>query len=234
MSKAIKICGITNLVDAQAATAAGADYLGLIFVETSPRKIDYKTAQAIAQALRGKVKLVGVFKDSSNAEIAKTFTEVGLDLVQYHGCESPDQIVSLSLPAIKAITIDEQFNWEKVRSYEGSVELILLDRPKQDSSPEWLDRALAVSRAAPEGIPPFFFAGGLTPDNVHDVVKGLAGTTTSTASIYESPGAGGIKRSSFYGVDVASGVEREPGIKDPIKLERFCKVVVRFRNDAHL
>lgn len=233
MSKAIKVCGITNLTDAHAAMAAGADYLGLIFVEASPRKVDYNTARAIAQALRGKIKLVGVFKDSSSAEIAGTFTEVGLDLVQYHGCESPEQIVSLSLPAIKAITIDEHFKWATVQSYKNSVEFILLDRPKQDSSPDWFDRALAIAKAAPNDIPPYFFAGGLTPDNVQNVIRSLT-TTTSTTSDYVSPGTVGIKRSPFYGVDVASGIEREPGIKDPVKLERFCKGVVRFRNDALL
>ncbi len=225
MSKAIKICGITNLVDAQAATAAGATYLGLIFVESSPRKVDHKTAQAIAQALRGKAKLVGVFKDSSSAEIAKTFTEVGLDLVQYHGCESPEQIVRLSFPAIKALTIDQQFNWDNARRYQDSVELLLLDRPKQDSSPGWLDEALSITRTAPADIPPFFFAGGLTPDNVQSVVKILIDTTGGATSKHDLTGVASTRISSFYGVDVASGIEREPGIKDPVKLERFCKLV---------
>ncbi len=225
MTTTIKICGVTNLADAEAAVSAGASYLGFIFVEASPRKVSRETATAIATALKGRAKLVGVFKDAPSKEIEEHFTAVGLDLVQYHGAESPEQVAALALPSIKALAIDERFDWANVRRYKDVVEMILLDRPKLDSSPDWLARALDIAASAPADIPDFLFAGGLTPDNVRSVVRRLTGTTFNATPKPQSQAVECGRIVSFHGVDVATGVEKEPGLKDWSRLENFCKSV---------
>ena len=205
MIPAIKICGVTSLADAETAIACGASYIGLIFAESSPRKVDQSSAQQIAQAVKGRVKVVGVFKDADEKVVENVYSSVGLDLVQYHGSESPAFIRSLALPSMKAFEIDKGFAWDKVRAYEGLLEMILLDRPKSGFSADWLTQAIAVTATKPDDTPPCIFAGGLTPENVRSVISHLSGR--------------------IHGVDVASGVEKEPGVKDISKVEQFCKVV---------
>jgi phosphoribosylanthranilate isomerase len=199
----IKICGITRVEDAKAALAAGASYIGLIFVDSSPRRVDDHTAMTIIKAVKGRARIVGVFKDSSKKFILKKVSNLQLDMVQCHGDESPEFLDSLGVPSIKAIELKKGFKWDGPVSYAGSVEYILFDRPKGEDLPGWFDRAVKKMRSAPKNLPPFFFAGGLTPDNVAEVVR----------------------ETKPYAVDVASGIEKEPGIKDASKLKSFCRAV---------
>jgi phosphoribosylanthranilate isomerase len=205
MNAAIKICGITSVTDARAAVECGAEYLGLIFVEQSARKVSQSLACEIAASVKGQAKLVGVFMNAPAQQIVSTFSLVGLDFAQYHGQESPAFVKSIGVPAIKVFELSDLFSWENVEHYLDCAQFFLLDRPKGLHCRDWLDSALATANAAPAHLPPYFFAGGLNPDNVGMVINRL--------------------KKPFYGIDVASGVETEPGIKDLKKLKRFCNIV---------
>ncbi len=206
MIPAVKICGITSLTDAEAAIASGASYIGLIFADKSPRRISLDAAKEIARALRGRVKLVTVFQDSPVDLLVDHVSYLEPDLVQYHGSEPAELIATLKLPAIKVFQLDATFNWGMVRPYRKVVDKILVDRPKKGPCSDWLSMALDLVMTAPDDLPAFFFAGGLSPDNVGTVVGRLNGTC-------------------LHGLDVASGVEREPGQKDPAKIRDFCQAV---------
>ncbi|HEY9868355.1 MAG TPA: phosphoribosylanthranilate isomerase [Candidatus Obscuribacterales bacterium] len=199
----IKICGITGVEDALLAIASGATLIGLVFAEGSPRRVSRGVASDITRAVKGKARVVGVFKDSDPDFVSETFSASALDMVQYHGTESPELLRALALPAIKAFELTPEFEWDLVRSYKGLAEMILLDRPKGVDAPDWLAGAVRVAAAAPRDIAPFLFAGGLTPENVGDVVRSV----------------------KPHGVDVASGVEKAPGVKDPVQVEKFCRAV---------
>ncbi len=204
MKTAIKICGITSVADAELAIAAGATHIGLIFVAGSPRCLGPERARAIADNVRGRVAVVGVFKDSPAERVVDVASAVGLDLVQYHGAESPAYIEKVDLPAIKTFELRPGFDWAEFYGTHRRVVHVLFDRPKGERSPGWLDWAVDFLLAADRRMPPLFFAGGLAPDNVARVVSRLRP----------------------FGVDVASGVEREPGAKDPDKVRAFCNTVV--------
>src|SRR5436853_824187 len=99
----VKICGLTRVEDALFAAECGADFLGMIFVADSPRCIDVERAREIANAVRGRAKLVGVFRDAPTENVREIAEQVGLDFVQLHGSESDDDIVTIGVPVIKAI-----------------------------------------------------------------------------------------------------------------------------------
>lgn len=226
MIPSIKICGITRVEDAEAAVAAGASYLGLVFVDGSPRKANRDVARRIVQAVKGKAQVVGVFQDATADVILDTFATLGLDLVQYHGGESPELIKVLALPAIKAFEIDERFTWKLVAPYIGIAQKILLDRPKFSITPDWLASAIEIAAGAPDNVPPYFFAGGLTAENVRTVVRKLGANVRNPSQVGAPPSSTDPGRKIiFHAVDVASGVEQAPGIKDISKLESFCQAV---------
>jgi phosphoribosylanthranilate isomerase len=245
MTPFVKICGITNVADAKNACDLGANFLGLIFVSSSARCVDEAEAVRIAEMTKhSKVKLVGVFKDASADEIARVSAKIRFNFVQCHGAETPEFCRSLPVPVIKALEIElSELNWadaaekkylpdsgssdtatqsklpgssilgaaEKLRSsifhYADSVQYILFDRPKIRSSnleheDKWLSAAIDVLSKI--NIPvPYIFAGGLNAQNVSEV----------------------ICRVQPWVVDVASGVEREPGKKDFSKMEAFFNSV---------
>jgi phosphoribosylanthranilate isomerase len=204
MMTSIKICGICNIEDAEKCVELGADYLGLIFAE-SPRQIQPADARQIRRRLKGSVKFVGVFKDQDPRFINDTAEVIGLDLVQLHGAESPDYCMQMSHPVIKAIElpISAQQNAILPDLSAYNVHAFLLDRPKSMSKEEsWLARVVENCADQLQSWQPFFIAGGLTAENVHIACKLRP-----------------------FGVDVASGVEAEPGKKDYKKLEAFFQQV---------
>lgn len=203
MSK-IKICGITNIEDARCAVESGADFIGLIFAKQSPRAISFDAAKEIVHELDDRVSIVGVFKDNSPTEVDITVSALGLSFVQYHGSESPECCAFTDKEVIKAFELTEALTAESIGKYIGFTNYILLDRAKntQDDIQQLLATASKVIKNHKE-LPPLFFAGGLTPDNVKEVIVTL----------------------KPFAVDVASGVENEPGIKDHDKVKRFCQTV---------
>lgn len=195
----VKVCGITNLEDALLCVDAGAHYLGFIFVPSSPRSVCVEIAASIADRLQhASCKLVGVFQNNDVEHIQSVRNQVRLDFVQLHGQESP-QVCKQVSPSIKAL-----HSVEECLQYASFAELILLDRPKGASDPHFATNI--ASHADINQVPPFLVAGGLTPANL-------------TATIEQFKNV-----RSLLGFDVASGVESEPGRKDPDKLRQFMHI----------
>lgn len=195
----VKICGVCDVDAALAAARAGADLIGLHFC-SSVRRIEPAAGRSIVDALAGldpRPQVVGVFIDQPEAEVASVAELVGLDIVQLHGSEPPGFFSRL--PIIKALKVREG----TVPEVKGWADPILLDSWTADhrggtgETWDWdAARRLLDSRRV-------FFAGGLTPGNVGDVVS----------------------RYRPHGVDVSSGVENSPRIKDPEKILGFVQAV---------
>ena len=201
----IKVCGITRIEDARAAVACGASYIGLILVPESPRKVNIETAKAICSEIKGAAFLVGVFKNSTLEQVRSTVTALPLDFVQFHGQETPDFCAAFSVPVIKTIEFEHGFEDKeelvnRVNRYKDQVQYFLFDKPKDSQETAWLSRAVTFLSEISNELPQYFFAGGLNPDNVRSVLESI----------------------TPYAVDVASGVESEPGIKDSDQLKLFC------------
>lgn len=196
----VKICGITRAHDAEHAAREGADWLGLNFWPGSKRFVTVEVAQRLAAAARGaagQVAIVGVFVDQSVAEIEAISAAVGLDYVQLHGGESPATCARFGARAIKAIAVRDQDDVSRLGDYPEAI--VLLDTPTTGFGGSGRTFDWALAQAAVGGGRRIVLAGGLDPENVAHAV--------------------GLVRP--FGVDVASGVESAPGVKDPDKVRRF-------------
>lgn len=195
----IKICGITSVDDAMLALDAGADAIGLIFWPGSKRAVDVQRAQAITRVVPPLVATVGVFVDETPDRVRTVADAVGLSAVQLHGQEAPPDWARFPRPVLKAMPIERYAGspWQTARA------AILVDAHDPVTiggtgrTVDWdAARAIAATRR-------LVLAGGLTPDNVADAVRTVRP----------------------WGVDVASGVERTPGVKDPDKVRAFVQAV---------
>jgi phosphoribosylanthranilate isomerase len=214
----VKICGITNVEDALLAVEAGADALGFIFVERTPRYVTAETAAAIIRRLPPFVTPVGVFWDHSRAHVKAIAETCGLGALQFHGDEKVEDLADYALPVIKTVKLETPADDPSglrpyrlapiaaIMQYGHGVAAVLLDsaaRWSEGGEPrrpiEW---QIARQYAGQVRI---ILAAGLTPDNV----------------------ARAIALARPYGVDVNSGVEARPGHKDPDKLWRFVAEVRR-------
>ena len=201
----IKICGITNEADALFCAEAGADFLGFIFVESSPRHIEPETAGAIAKRLRetpNAPKIAGVFQDASTDYIREIHDVVSLDLAQLHGRESDDMIRGLGIPAIKTLHIGGSLPDTHLAPSAAWLLFDTFDELRGGGTGRRFDWSLLATY---ERSKPFFLSGGLTPDNVVAAVSMVR------------PDA----------IDVASGVEASPGVKDHEKVARLFERVRR-------
>ena len=196
----IKVCGLTRLADAVAAAELGADYLGFVFAP-SPRRLDLGEARKFWADLPPDVARVGVFRDQKAREVAATIEEFPVDYIQLHGSESPAICRSFSRPVIKAFSPRSVEELSVLELYRGVADLFLVDLPKEDPSAAVLP--LEVGRAATALGKPTLLAGGLDPENVGDFVREL----------------------HPWGVDVARGVEAEPGTKDLSRMKDFFEAV---------
>ncbi len=197
----VKICGTTNLEDALSATQAGADALGFILVPTSRRAVARNEAEGILAALPSTVLTVGVVANESPEFIQGLLRVCPFKALQFHGEESPEQVLRFKGEArlIKAIRVQGPKDLERIPAYRG-VDAVLLDthRPgKLGGTGESFDWKLAEEAKA-FGIP-IIVAGGLSPSNVAELIRQV----------------------DPYGVDVASGVEQSPGRKDPALVREF-------------
>jgi phosphoribosylanthranilate isomerase len=197
----IKVCGITNKADAEKAIELGADYIGMIFAPTSSRCVKPSGAAQIVATIAGRCKTVGVFQNATAEVIKRTREEVGFDFAQLHGDETLD-LIGAATPSIKAISFDGELDMSQVQTFASVCEFLLFDRPKTVQDPRWVMRVMNMNEWE-EIKTPFLFAGGLNAFNVGDAVLGLS----------VSPG--------FKGIDVASGIESAPGLKDHKKMEEF-------------
>ena len=197
----IKFCGIRSKEAAQAAVIAGADALGLVFYEPSPRFVTPEIAAEIAQVPHPFVSMVGLFVNASSAEIDDVLARVPLQILQFHGDESPEFCDSFSMPYIKAIRVGakraEDYALEDYAQAQG----FLFDTYKSGQpggTGEVFDWTLL-----PTTNRPIILAGGLSAHNVADA----------------------ITQTKPYAVDTSGGIESAPGVKDPVKMRAFVEQV---------
>jgi len=202
MRTRIKICGITRPEDAIVAANAGADAIGLVFYPKSPRAVTIEQAQAICAVLPPFVTVVALFVDAEHFEIEDVLAAVPVDLLQFHGSETPVQCNAYAIPYIKAIRMrDDADLFEAVRQYDSARGLLVdtFDPNEAGGTGEIFDWD-----RVPDGLDtPIILAGGLEPSNVGAAIQQL----------------------SPYAVDVSSGVEQSKGIKDADKIQAFMKAV---------
>lgn len=197
-----KICGITNLADALVAAEAGADAIGLVFYGKSPRAVSIAQAREIVAALPPFVTTVGLFVNASRCEIDETLDAVALDVLQFHGDETPAECARFHRPWYKALRVraGDDIRAEVAR-YVGA-RAVLLDTFVEGvpgGTGEMFDWSLV-----PESLSvPVILAGGLTPQNVRQA----------------------IERVRPFAVDVSGGVELRKGIKDPARVREFVAQV---------
>ncbi len=193
----IKICGLKAVEHAVKAAQLGADLLGFVFAE-SPRRIKPEQALAIIRELPPTVRKVGVFVDENPQNINEIVSFCGLDFVQLHGRETPEDCRKISCPVIKGFRVKDIGSLHRLKPYTDCVDLFLLDTyvpGTPGGTGKTFDWSLA--RKASE-MGRIILAGGLTPENVRMA----------------------LRVAEPYGVDVSSGVETG-GVKDPAKIEAF-------------
>jgi phosphoribosylanthranilate isomerase len=204
VSVTVKICGITNLEDALVAVEAGADALGFIFYEKSPRYVTPDIAGAIIRQLPPHITRVGVFVNAPADRVWDTANRCGLSLLQFHGDEPPEFCLQFALMSMKAFRVRDESVFDDLRRYPTDAWLLDAYSPAGlGGTGETFNWDLAV-RANQLGRP-IFLAGGLTPENVAEAVA----------------------RVRPFGVDVSSGVEAAPGRKDHAKVRAFIQAAKR-------
>jgi phosphoribosylanthranilate isomerase len=198
MAVRVKICGITRLQDLHAACDAGADALGFVFFEKSPRHLTIAAAAALVREVPPFVQSVGLFVNADPAFIAAVLQAVPLDLLQFHGDETPAECARFGRPYIKAVRVKQDTDLLKCAADFGAARGLLLDAfvpGVPGGTGERFDWGLV-----PANLPkPVILSGGLTPDNVAEAVRTVRP----------------------WAVDVSSGVEAAKGIKDAHKIARF-------------
>ena len=197
----VKICGITRQQDADLAVGLGATALGFVFWPGSPRSIESPTASVIAASVPSKIKKVGVFVDQSVDEIARIMDEVGLDVAQLHGHETPEFCRALGRSVIKAIALADN-GAPDVDDFDPDIVLLVdaHDPERRGGTGKMVNWDSARDIAATRRT---ILAGGLNAANIKLAIRSVRP----------------------YGVDVSSGVESSPGIKDPDRLRSFFEAL---------
>ncbi len=201
----VKICGTTSLKDALLAVDSGADAVGFIFYKKSPRYIPQREAKEVIAQLPPFIETVGVFVNDTSDKVNRIAEQCRLTAVQLHGDETPAFCRRIKRRVIKALRVQDADSLKGMLNYDVSG--FLLDSYSDESrggTGKIFDWNLAL-RAKKQG--PVILAGGLNPYNVYTA----------------------IHRVKPYGVDVCSGVEKSPGIKDSRKIDEFVKSVRKFR-----
>jgi phosphoribosylanthranilate isomerase len=198
----VKICGITRLEDMQAAVAQGCDAIGLVFHASSPRHVSAVQAALLVARLPPFVSAVGLFVDAAADDVRAVLREVRLDLLQFHGDETPAYCRQFGVPYLKAVRVRPGLNLLQYAAQFDDASGLLLDAYQEGvagGTGRTFDWEL-IPRDLPK---PVVLAGGLNTDNV----------------------AAAIRQVRPYAVDVSSGVEREKGIKDADKIAAFMRGV---------
>lgn len=198
----VKICGITRIEDALAAAKMGVDAVGLVFYPASSRNVSVTTAKEIVAALPAFVTTVALFVDESRQKVEQVIHEVAIDMLQFHGDESPEFCAGFDRPYIKALRVRTGIDLQRCLERHWQARAVLLDawhptaRGGTGQSFDWT--------VIPHGLAkPLILAGGLSPGNVRKAIEQVRP----------------------YAVDVSSGVESEPGIKDFKKMAFFFEEV---------
>ena len=209
MATRIKICGIREESALNAAIGAGADYAGFVFFPPSPRTVSLREAAALGERAEGRIQRVGLFVNATDEEIAEAVAAARLDVLQLHGQETPNRAAALrsrfGLPVWKALSVAGSADILRAGEYRDAADLVLFDaKTPKDALPggmgvrfDW-DLLTGFDGSLPWGL-----AGGIGPGNVAEAIA------STHAPL----------------VDVSSGVESAPGVKDPAKIAAFCKAV---------
>jgi len=201
----IKICGITRASDAAVAVAAGVDAVGLIFFPPSRRAVSMNDAAAVGREIPALVDLVGVFVDPAPGQVEAVLDQVPVTVLQFHGNETALVCEQFKLPYIKAVRMKPEIDPLQADRLHPNAGALLLDTYRQQevggtgASFDWT-QARVKTRA------PIILAGGLCSDNVAEA----------------------LAQSDAWGVDVSTGVEVMPGLKDVEKIKMFCRTVREF------
>ena len=206
MSTTVKICGLTSPEGVAAAVSAGARYLGFVFFAKSPRHVTPEQAAALAAEVPLGIAKVGLFVNPDDALLQTVLAQVPLDMIQLHGSESPARVTEVraltGLPVMKAVGVAEPRDLDALWDYGLVADMLLIDAkpPKDAELPGGnglaFDWRLLAGRQI---LKPWLLAGGLTPENVSQALR-----------LTRAPG-----------VDVSSGVESAPGVKDPDRIRDF-------------
>jgi phosphoribosylanthranilate isomerase len=211
----IKICGITDVEAAQAAAAGGADAIGLVFVEASPRRVTIERARAILDALPATIDPIGLFADQAPAEVSAIADELHLRTVQLHGSETLDDVAALApRRVVKALHFDEDFAEQLLAQWlpaPANLAALLWDTPPDEGAIpggsgrtfHWEALASLLHDNDHASAPPTMLAGGLDAHNVAEAIRAVRP----------------------FAVDVSSGVEQQRGQKDPATIAAFCRAV---------
>jgi len=197
----VKVCGITRLEDALLALELGADLIGFNFWPGTPRKIELEDAKRIFNEIKGKAEIVGVFVNQPMKEIAEVSQVLQMNWVQLHGEENPEYCSAFAIPVIKALRLASEADLKMMKKYYNV--LWLIDSKTagfggSGISPDW-----NLAKKASEKAGKIILAGGLNPENVAQAISAV----------------------QPWAVDVASGVESAPGIKDREKMKKFFQAV---------
>ena len=207
-----KICGLTTPEAVAAALEGRASYLGFVVFDRSPRNIAPRAAFSLAQGARGRAKIVALLVDPDDRQVAEAVEGLAPDLIQLHGRESPQRTAEVrrntGLPVIKAIGVRDASDVQSAAAYDGAADHLMFDaKPPKDADRPG-GHGAAFDWTLLEGVRlqrPWFLAGGLDPWNVAEAIH------QSRAPL----------------VDVSSGVERGPGLKDPGLIAAFLDAVRR-------
>jgi phosphoribosylanthranilate isomerase len=205
MAAKVKICGLTRPEDADLAVSRGAWAIGMIFYAESPRHVDVETAAAIATAYRRRTEVVGVFVNASLDDVLATTGSVPLTMLQFHGDEGPAYCAEAGrrtgLKVMKAVRAKDAHAVKALSAFKTDFHMLDAYVPgSYGGTGERFDWELA---AVHPGTPPVVLSGGLTPENVGEALAVV----------------------QPFAVDVASGVEAAPGVKDPERVRRFFEAV---------
>jgi len=201
----IKICGITNKIDALEASALGVDMLGFVFYAKSKRSIEAKTVRDIDNELPESILKVGVFVDEERSKVLDIAQDVSLDVLQFHGDETPEYCALFKddYKVMKAFRVKDSASLKRVNDYSADFYLFdTYEKSAAGGTGKTFDWKLLKDF---EILKPFILSGGLDPENVGKAILDLAP----------------------YGVDVSSGVESSPGKKDIALLKKFVANVRR-------
>jgi phosphoribosylanthranilate isomerase len=202
----VKICGLSTPETMEAALEAGADYVGLVFFPRSPRHVEMAAARELAMMASGTADVVALLVDPDDALVGRIAAELGPDIIQLHGKETPERVLAIGEMAatrtMKAVAVADRADAERALDYKAAADLILFDaKPPKDAvlpggnglAFDWTAIADVASQVD------YMLSGGLTPDNVAEAIA----VTGARA------------------VDVSSGVESAPGVKDADLIRSF-------------
>jgi phosphoribosylanthranilate isomerase len=218
MTPTVKICGLSTPATLDAALDAGADMVGFVFFSKSPRHIDWATARALGRQAERRAKIVALSVDANDDTLKRIVDALSPDLMQLHGSETPARVNQIgglfARPMMKAIGVATRVDLAQAEAYANVADLLLIDAkpPKDATLPGGNGRPFDWSLTRDFHAPvPWLLSGGLDPNTVEAA----------------------IALSGARGVDVSSGVESAPGVKDPAKIRAFVAAARRaFTRDA--